>query len=611
MPEKIAEPKLSEPSLEEPSLEDRAGPLGCWTLQFLNPLLKLGASKPLQISDLGSPSKVDLCDTSYTSTMKVWSDQPADKKSVAWALIDSYGRWKIVYALSLYACSAGLTFFPVLVLNQLVQYFQSMNTPVPYVLPVNVWILVVSLVALPVMITLLQSRHGVIMNHFAVHVRTSVSLMVYAKSLTISADGKAQTSTGTVVNMMSNDTTQLQRFLQFFGLVSVAPFQVGVALYLIWVQVGNSMFVGLGFLLGLAPINAFLFSFVAKYRKQILSASDSRVKLVNEVLSGIRIIKFYAWEVPFNKSIYDIREEELKALTRLAYLTAVGFSMILLSAPIILNIIVFATYISVQSDTLDAAKAFTTVALFGILRFPFAFMPMGLLQYIQSKIAIARIEKYLLLPDLPEYVKTSATPPESTPGCPLEVVVENASFQWVSAETLKMVEEEKKKPKGKRGRRGRGAEEDEKEEVGGAVIAPDADADADSVDVEEVEIPIEARDTTILHDITLSLEHGKLYGIVGEVGSGKSSLLQAILGEMEPVEPTHTVHMPRKNDDNSDGYAAYCCQTPWVINDTLRGNVLFGRAFDEKRYQEVIKVCALADDIAVLPAGDLTEIGEK
>jgi uncharacterized membrane protein len=134
--------------------------------------------------------------------MKEWSDQPADKKSVGWALIDSYGRWKIVYALFLYACSAGLTFFPVLVLNQLVQYFQSMNTPVPYVLPVNVWILVVSLVALPVMITLLQSRHGVIMNHFAVHVRTSVSLMVYAKSLTISADGKAQTSTGTVVNMM-------------------------------------------------------------------------------------------------------------------------------------------------------------------------------------------------------------------------------------------------------------------------------------------------------------------------------------------------------------------------------------------------------------------------
>jgi ATP-binding cassette subfamily C (CFTR/MRP) protein 1 len=95
--------------------------------------------------------------------------------------------------------------------------------------------------------------------------------------------------------MMSNDTTQLQRFLQFAGMTLVAPIQIIISLVLIYGQVGNATWVGVGFMVFLAPVNTLVFSVVSKMRRRVLKYSDMRVKMMNEILGGIRIIKFYAW----------------------------------------------------------------------------------------------------------------------------------------------------------------------------------------------------------------------------------------------------------------------------------------------------------------------------
>jgi len=127
-----------------------------------------------------------------------------------------------------------------------------------------------------------------------------------------------------------------------------------------------------------------LFFLSTRFHEKKKNIGSARVKIINEVLSGIRIIKFYAWEKAFRNEVDRIREHELKALTTLTYVSQIGFSVVLMSAPIIQPILVFLTYIMIQDEPLTPAKAFTTVALFNILRFPFAFLPMGLLQYIQS-----------------------------------------------------------------------------------------------------------------------------------------------------------------------------------------------------------------------------------
>ena len=217
--------------------------------------------------------------------------------------------------------------------------------------------------------------------------------------------------------------------------------------------------------------------------------------------------------------------------------------MVLLSAPIIQPILVFMTYTKIQDQPLDAATAFTTVALFGIMRFPFAFLPMGLLQYIQSKIALKRIATYMELPELKDYIQdgNGELEEESDEKSPSPcVVIKNSRFKWINEEenaiaearAAALVPTKKGKGKGKVKTKPKGKNDIE-------LSAIDS-VDPDSVDVDVVfdpESDSTAPDTQFtLKDISVTFEQGKLYAVVGTVGSGKSSLLSAILGEMEPCD---------------------------------------------------------------------------
>jgi len=398
------------------------------------------------------------------------------------------------------------------------------------------------------------------------------------------------------MNIMSTDTAQLMRFLQLVGQFLVAPLQIVIALVLIYQQVQNATWVGVGYMVALAPINMSIMAVVAKMRNKEMKFADARVKLTNEILSGIRIIKFYAWEKPFGNEVNKIREKELKALTTLTYVSQIGFSVVLMLAPIIQPILVFLTYILMQDQPLTPAKAFTTVALFNILRFPFAFLPMGLLQCIQSRISLRRLTSYLLLPEL-ETVTVSDPPPGAVDGSPEtiegSVTMRNCSFCWNDpTATHAPITGKRKKKKNN------------------SLLFTKRAATEPSVDVNEAEITIPSNHF-VLKDISITINAGSLLAVVGEVGCGKSSFLSAILGEMEPLNGS-TVYIPKQEENkNEDNFLAYCNQTPWVINDTVRGNIVFGRKFDYERYYKILEFCALKDDLAMLPAGDLTEIGER
>ena len=607
----------------ETSLEDQSGFFDRWMLSYLTPLLKLGSSKVLDENDMGVPSKQDRADRAFSVAESAWRKQTEktaiineklkkayeDKKakakdpskvkeprykepSIALALVKGFGAWTIVYAMLLYVVSALLNFVPVLILNDLVRFFESGQSASEFDGYAHPWVEVAALALIPFFVSLLQTRHSSIMAHCAVFVRTAVSTMLYRKALRVSPPGRAMTSTGQVVNMMSNDTAQLQRFLQFIGFTATAPLQIIIALTLIFQQVGNATWVGVGFMFALLPVNAVIFGIVSKQRRMVLKFSDLRVKMMNEILSGIRIIKFYGWERPFGKEVGGLRGKELEALTKLAYTSAIGFSLILLAAPLIQPILVFLTYVSIQDEPLTASTAFTTVALFNIMRFPFAFLPMGFLQYIQSKISLRRLERYLDLPELSEYVLYSA------PDDPSEdekqhgsITFRDATFSWhdPDGKVIRPINEEKK---------GSGKKQPDKSDE----IKASTNSDPSVADSQK-EVPL------VLQNISCTVPAGSLVAVVGSVGSGKSSFISAILGEMEPVNNSN-VFLPKPHDAPS-GYVSYCAQTPWVVNDTLRGNILFGREFDELRYNEVVEACALNDDISILPAGDMTEIGER
>eukprot|EP00970_Alexandrium_tamarense_P001569 scaffold167_cov191-Alexandrium_tamarense.AAC.9 len=656
-----------------PSTEDQASTLSKWLLLYLTPLLKLGGTQILTASDVGPPSKCDRAHHCYSSVQEQWlkevertrllnekgrllheeklakidgADFKSEKigqyvpkvPSLAKVLWHAFGYWRIWYAILLYIISALLQFLPVLILNDLVRYFQ-MGSPDNFnALLFHPWGDVVGLFIFPLIVSLFQTRSQVILNHCAIFIRTSVSTLLFSKALTISAAGRAMTSTGQVVNMMSNDTSQLQRFLQFFGFTIVAPVQIVIALVLIYRQVGNATWVGVGFMFLLIPVNGVVFSNISKMRRKVLKYSDARVKMVNEILGGIRIIKFYGWEKAFGKEVDRLRTKELRALTVLAYTSAIGFSLIMLSAPIINPILVFLAYINTQSSSLDAATAFTTIALFNILRFPFAFLPMGFLQFIQSRIALRRLSRYLELSELSSYV-VNGMPPElgddadaptmddDTKSDPA-IILNGGSFSWVDPDATPTPPPQPKKKRMSRKERRASMKKLAEDEKAKTAASTNTKLDAHpsnaslnraeslaslniSVKTADSEEEVTRESRIALKNIACSIERGSLVAVVGTVGSGKSSLLSAILGEMEPIDGSK-VFMPTKEGEvYHDNLVSYCSQSPWVVNDTLRGNILFGRPYDDDRYNEVVAACALVDDLVVLPAGDMTEIGER
>jgi hypothetical protein len=261
----------------ESSLEDRSNWYNRWTLSYLTPMLQLGSTKVLDAQDMGVPSKEDLAGNAYTKSQDAWEVQTRDTKalneklktdyesklaqctnekqrtklktpkykepSIAYALFKGYGTWTVVLAITYQVIASFLTFVPVLILNDLVKFFESGKSMSEYDGYAHPWVEVVGLGVVPFLISLLQTRSNAIMAHTAVFVRAAVSTMLYRKALRVSGAGRAMTSTGQVVNMMSNDTAQLQRFLQFGGLIITAPVTIVVALFLIYQQVRYDLFV--------------------------------------------------------------------------------------------------------------------------------------------------------------------------------------------------------------------------------------------------------------------------------------------------------------------------------------------------------------------------------
>ncbi|XP_026534013.1 canalicular multispecific organic anion transporter 1 isoform X2 [Notechis scutatus] len=367
------------------------------------------------------------------------------------------------------------------------------------------------------------------------NLRTSLVAAIYKKALTVSNVTRKESTVGETVNLMSIDAQRFMDFTLYMHQLWSSPLQIIISLVFLWTELGPSVLAGIGVLVLLIPLNAVLVTKSRSIQVKNMKHKDERMKIMNEILNGIKILKFFAWELSFQKQVEKIRAWELKGLLHFFHLQS--FAIFIFScAPILVSVATFAVYVMVdENNILDAQKAFTSIALFNILRFPLGMFPLTLSSMVQVKVSTDRLERYLGSEDL----NTSAIWHNSIPAC--AVKFREASFAW----------------------------------------------DQDS-------------DVTI-KDITLEIAHGSLVAIVGSVGSGKSSLISAMLGEMENI----------KGDINIQGSMAYVPQQAWIQNATLKDNIIFGSPLDETRYQQVLEACALHPDLKLLPGGDLTEIGEK
>jgi ABC-type multidrug transport system fused ATPase/permease subunit len=168
------------------------------------------------------------------------------------------------------------------------------------------------------------------------------------------------------------------------------------------------------------------------------------VKIMNEIIAGMKIIKLYCWDEAFAKKAQDVRLKELVWLRKMAYLVGIAFSVILLSVPTILPVVVFAAASNIYGVTLTASKAFTVISLFNILRFPFAFLPMAAVEWVTTIVAMKRIQNFLLMPEMDaDKVVAPEDPAQHA------IQISNAAFKW---EVPAPVPEGKTKGRGRRGK---------------------------------------------------------------------------------------------------------------------------------------------------------------
>ena len=152
------------------SIEDASSLISNWLLTYLDPLFKTGASRPIQSSDIGPPSKQDLSSEIYGKLLIEYEKQPIKDKSAGRALWVANGPGKIYYAIFLYLLSNLMIFIPVLMLNDLVKHFQSLETSEIHETLIDPWYEVALLGTSPFFVSILQSRSSVIMQHFSIFV---------------------------------------------------------------------------------------------------------------------------------------------------------------------------------------------------------------------------------------------------------------------------------------------------------------------------------------------------------------------------------------------------------------------------------------------------------
>ncbi|KAG0324594.1 hypothetical protein BGZ99_001658 [Dissophora globulifera] len=383
---------------------------------------------------------------------------------------------------------------------------------------------------------LLYQRWEALSINTGLFIRTALIDLVFRKATMLSAKSHLLYPDGSIINLMSTDISRIDNAAIFFTIVVASPIYLTVVVVLLVRLMGPSALLGAAMLMLTNPIQAWGMARLAPIRKLASEMTDSRIRLLTEILSGIRAIKLFA-------------------------------------VPIFASALSFVLY-ALLGNELKPEIVFPALALYAIMRVPLMILPYCYTTSVDAYVAIGRIQEFLLSEDA-----VALSPIDES--AESAITIEDADFVWEALSNIST-------------KTGTGNDR---------VNANNADLEHSQ---ENTALLSDAENnfshtTPYLQNINLRIARGALVAIVGSVGSGKSSLLQAIVGNMTQSRGTII----------RGSTASYASQTPWIQNATIRDNILFDKPFDEERYWRVIRACCLEQDLASFPHGDLTEIGER
>ncbi|KAL7949002.1 P-loop containing nucleoside triphosphate hydrolase protein [Trichoderma barbatum] len=379
---------------------------------------------------------------------------------------------------------------------------------------------------------------------------------------------------GRITNLMSVDTYRIDQASALLHLAWTSPVACIITLILLIINLTYSALAGFGLLVIGVPLITKAIQSLLRRRKEINKITDQRVSLTQEILQSVRFVKYFGWEKAFIDRLAEIRSKEIYAIQVLLAIRN-AINAVSMSMPIFASMLAFITY-SLTNHGLAPAQIFSSLALFNGLRIPLNLLPLVLGQVIDAWSSLQRIEQFLLEEEQEEDVILK---PEGENA--IELI--DASFTWErtpAKEADKGTGKDKKKHK--------------KPEAPKETARSATGDDSASTLVEE-------REPFKLQDLNLQAGRNELIAVIGTVGSGKSSLLAALAGDMRKTTGDVVFGASR----------AFCPQYAWIQNTSLQNNITFGKDMDQDWYKEVIRACALQPDLDMLPNGDLTEIGER
>ncbi|KAG6832807.1 hypothetical protein H0H92_009426 [Tricholoma furcatifolium] len=396
---------------------------------------------------------------------------------------------------------------------------------------------------------------------------------IYTRSLKLTSSARSTLTNGKLVNHISTDVSRIDFCAGYFHMAWTAPIQLIICLILLLINLGPSALAGFGFFVLATPIQTMVMKRLFRLRMKSMMWTDKRAKLLQELLGGMKVIKYFAWEAPFLAKIFNYRRKELEygLYIRSLLLIRSANNAVAMSMPVLASVLAFVTY-SLSGHTLEPSLIFTSLTLFNLLRLPLMFLPVSFSSIADAANAAIRLRGVFEAELLSETLTIEA---------PLDVAIEvtDAAFTW-DAPPPDTTDKKKKGPGGK--------------------------GSPKAVKGKEEKIPDEKtankEDKVFkMKDLNMRIPRGQLVAIVGAVGCGKTSLLQGIIGEMKKTS----------GSIKFGGSVGYCPQSAWIQNATIRENICFGRPFDEDKYWKAVNDSCLRPDLEMLPNGDLTEVGEK
>ncbi|XP_054637104.1 multidrug resistance-associated protein 4 isoform X2 [Dunckerocampus dactyliophorus] len=301
-------------------------------------------------------------------------------------------------------------------------------------------------------------------------IRVAMCHMIYKKALCLSSSAMGKTTTGQIVNLLSNDVNKFDEVTIFLHFLWVAPLQAAAVVGLLWQEIGPSCLAGMVVLMFLMPMQTLFGRLFSKYRSKTAILTDSRIRTMNEVVSGIRIIKMYAWEKPFAALVSDVRRKEISQIMMSSYLRGLNMASFFCASKIIV-FITFTLYV-LLGNTITASRVFVTVSLYTAVRLTVSlFFPNAIEKLFEGRVSIRRIQEFLLLDEMTKI--STSLPMGEKKDCAIEI--QDLMCYWEKS-----------------------------------------------------------LDAPCLQNVSLTLTENQLLAVIGPVGAGKSSLLSSILGELPP-----------------------------------------------------------------------------